>query len=415
MLLPLFAGGLRTPVTPGSRNLGTAAVLTIALQPYKSLVAVVEFHNPGVAMSQRDQALIADWESSLLADALAVRILGKLNERKAEVERCALDGLQRENAQFERAASPQFRAEALGHCNDILKSMLAIASGAARALGDDPFHFVVSHAVRRARQQFPLAGSLNAYRLAHKGYWEVMRNSVLAAPAPDGDKTDCLIILSEFLLEFFDRVSGIMTDAYIAEEKLLIARSTRAHVALIEDLLHGRQPGDLEAQGLCERCGMHSGSPIAIVIGRVRVAENARAFHGAAKLERLSDFFHRALSPLAFGRLIDIRKDEVLAILTAGAQTSKRVLAAFAAIAAELKTELDDQARIGISLDAAEISALPQGYQEAERAVEFAKAGRPILHFADIDLMEFLVRRPDAAALRLIPDWAVRFLDADSC
>ena len=28
--------------------------------------------------------------------------------------------------------------------------------------------------------------------------------------------------------------------------------------------------------------------------------------------------------------------------------------------------------------------------------------------------MEFLVRRPDAAALRLIPDWAVRFMDADS-
>jgi sugar diacid utilization regulator len=150
------------------------------------------------------------------------------------------------------------------------------------------------------------------------------------------------------------------------------------------------------------------------VIGRVRVAENGRAFHGAAKLERLSDFFHRALSPLAFGRLIDIGKDEVLAILTAGAQTSKRVLAAFAAIAAELKTELNDMARIGISLDAAEISALPQGYQEAERAVEFANAGRPILHFADIDLMEFLVRRPDAAALRLIPDWAVRFVDADS-
>jgi sugar diacid utilization regulator len=63
--------------------------------------------------------------------------------------------------------------------------------------------------------------------------------------------------------------------------------------------------------------------------------------------------------------------------------------------------------------DAAEISPLPLGYQEAERAVEFANALRPILHFADIDLMEFLVRRPDAAALRLIPDWAGRFMDVD--
>jgi sugar diacid utilization regulator len=373
-------------------------------------VAVVEFHNPGVAMSQRDQALIADWESRLLADALAVRILGKLNERKAEVERCALDGLQRENAQFERAASPQFRAEALGHCNDILKSMLAIASGAARALGDDPFHFVVSHAVRRARQQFPLAGSLNAYRLAHKGYWEVMRNSVLAAPAAEGDKTDCLMLLSEFLLEFFDRISGIMTDAYIAEEKRMIARRTRAHVALIEDLLHGRQPGDLASQDLCERMGIGSGATIAIVIARIGSASNGGLIDRAAELERLSDIFRKALAPQEFGHLIDIRNDEVLAIVASGAEAAKQAAKAFC----EATEQPGRSARVGISLDAREISALPQAYQEAERAVEFATKTRPIMNFAEIDLMEFLVRRPDRAARRLIPDWANRLVDADS-
>jgi hypothetical protein len=365
-------------------------------------------------MSGRAETLIRDWETRLHANALASQILATLNERKSDLQRCALDGLARENPQFGRATTKQFRKEAVGRCDTILQTMLAIATGRAAALGPDPFGFVRTHAVRRARQQFPLAGSLNAYRLAHKGYWEVMRNSVANAIVPESEKTDCLMILSEFLLEFFDRVSGIMTDGYIAEEKLMIARSRRAHVALIEDLLHGRQPGDLEAQGLSERCGMHSGSPIAIVIGRVRVAENGLRFDGAAKLERLSDFFDQALSPLAFGRLLDVRKDEVLAIVTAGADTSKRVLAAFGAIAPELKAELNDMARIGISLDAAEIPALPQGYQEAERAVEFTQAGRPILHFADIDLMEFLVRRPDAAALRLIPEWAGRFVDADS-
>jgi hypothetical protein len=365
-------------------------------------------------MSGHADALIRDWETRLHGNALTSRILATLNERKSDVERCALDGLQRENPQFERATSRQFREEALGHCNDILQLMLAIAGARAAGRGPDPFGFVRTHAVRRARQQFPLAGSLNAYRLAHKGYWEVMRNSVANAIVPESEKTDCLMILSEFLLEFFDRVSGIMTDAYIAEEKLMIARSTRAHVALIEDLLHGRQPGDLEAQALSERCGMHSGSPIAIAIGRVRVAENGQRFDRAAKLERLSDLFRQALSPLAFGRLVDIRTDEVLAIVTAGADTSKRVLAAFGAIAAKLNAELNDMARIGISLDAAEISALPGAWQEAERAVEFTQADRPILHFPDIDLMEFLVRRPDAAALRLIPDWAVRFVDADS-
>src|SRR6266849_4088668 len=276
------------------------------------------------AMSGRAATPLRNWETRLHANALASQILATLNERKSEVQRCALDGLARENPQFERATTKQFREEAVGHCDTILQTMLAIATGRAATLGPDPFAFVQAHAVRRARQQFPLAGSLNAYRLAHKAYWEVMRNSAADAMVPESEKTDCLMILSEFLLEFFDRISGIMTDAYIAEEKRMIARSTRAHVALIEDLLHGRQPGDLEAQGLSERCGMHSGSPIAVVIGRISHSGNGR-FHGAGKLERLSGFFHRALSPLAFGRLIDIRKDEVLAILTAGAQTSKRV------------------------------------------------------------------------------------------
>jgi hypothetical protein len=365
-------------------------------------------------MPRRANMLIRDWETRLHANALATQILGTLNERKSEVERCALDGLQRENPQFERANSKQFREEALGHCNDILQLMLAIAAAKASLLGPDPFYFVEVHAVRRARQQFPLAGSLNAYRLAHKGYWEVMRNSVSQSPASEIDKTDCLMILSEFLLEFFDRISGIMTDAYIAEEKFMIGRHTRAHVALIEDLLHGRQPGNLEAQTLCERCGIRSGASIAVAIARVSHLGNGAPFDRSGTLERLSDFLHQALAAPAFGKLIDIRKDEVLAIIAGGADISKRVLEAFGAIAAELKAELNDLAGIGISLDATEISALPQAYQEAERAVEFAKADRPIMHFANIDLMEFLVRRPDAAALRLIPDWAGRFMDIDS-
>jgi sugar diacid utilization regulator len=307
-----------------------------------------------------------------------------------------------------RERQGQFRAEAFGHCNDILKSMLAIASGSARAQGDDPFHFVASHAVRRAREQFPLAGSLNAHRFAHRGYWEVMRNSVLSAPAVDGEKSDCLMPLSEFLLGFFDRISGIMTDAYIAEQKRVIAR--RTHVALVEDLLHGRQPGDLETQDLCERTGIGSSAAVAIAIARIGPASNGKLIDRAAELDRLSEIFRKALAPEKFSHLIDIRKDEVLAIVASGAETAKLVAKAFC----EAAEQPGHSARVGISLNAREISALPQAYQEAERAVEFATKTRPIMPFAEIDLMEFLVRRPNHAARRLIPDWAGRLVDADS-
>ncbi len=335
-----------------------------------------------VAMSARDRTLIADWETRLRANALAARILTTLNDRKSEVERSALDGLQRENPQFSRAASPEFREEALGHCNAILQSMLAIAEGRTAALGPEPFRFVETHARRRARQQFPLAGSLNAYRLAHKSYWEVMRNSVASSAAGESEKTDCLMILSEFLLEFFDRVSGIMTDAYIAEERLLTARRARTHAALIEDLLHGRQPGDLDTQALCDRTGIRGGATMVVAIGRVGHSADGQAVDHARQLERLSESFRQALAPPGFASLVDIRKDEVVAIIVGGQRTSTHATRALRAIA----PNLDGTYSIGISMDASEIQALPQAFQEAERAFEFTGTDRAVMHFGDIDL-----------------------------
>ncbi len=282
-------------------------------------------------MSARDHTLISDWKARLNANALASRILSTLYERKSEVERCALDGLQRENPEFSRAASPQFREEALGHCNAILELMLAIADARTSSPGPEPFRFVETHARRRARQRFPLAGSLNAYRLAHRGYWEVMRNSVADAAATEREKTDCLMILSEFLLEFFDRISGIMTDAYIAEEKSLIARGARAQAALIEDLVHGRQPGDLDARAMCERTGICNGATIAIAVGRIRHAGNGQAAGHEEQLDRLLGFFRQALRD--FGGLIDIRTNEVIAIIVGGEGISTRATEALRATA----------------------------------------------------------------------------------
>jgi hypothetical protein len=102
-------------------------------------------------MSERDHTLITDWEARLRANALALRILLALNDRKSELQRCALDGLQRENPQFARAASPEFRKEAIGHCDAIIELMLAIAQARAAQLGPEPFDFVRAHGRRRAR------------------------------------------------------------------------------------------------------------------------------------------------------------------------------------------------------------------------------------------------------------------------
>jgi hypothetical protein len=85
------------------------------------------------------------------------------------------------------------------------------------------------------------AAVLQDSSLAHTGLLGIDAQFGIRRGRHGSEKTDCIMILSKFPLEVFDRISGIMTDAYLFEEKLMIARRTRARVALIEDLLHGRQ------------------------------------------------------------------------------------------------------------------------------------------------------------------------------
>src|SRR5258708_32048267 len=76
------------------------------------------------------------------------------------------------------------------------------------------------------------------------------------------------MMLSDFFMEYFDIVGTVLTEAYAAGEKLFATRRTRAHVAMMEDLLRGVQPTGAEARDLCELCGIRPGAHIAIAIAR---------------------------------------------------------------------------------------------------------------------------------------------------
>jgi sugar diacid utilization regulator len=205
-----------------------------------------------------------------------------------------------------------------------------------------------------------------------------------------------------------------MTDAYLAEEAHLIAQRTRARVALIDDLTHGRQPGDLEARRLCERCGIRSGMPMAVALIRpFEPASNGHAQPDGA-LHRLSHSVEKSLSQRGFGTLIDRREEAVLVIAAGKSETARSLVTVLRASLGGSQKAATFPVAAGIGLDVSDIAALPQALQEAERAIEFAEPRRPVVHFADVDLVELLRRRPDAAALRLVPEWAGRLREADA-
>jgi hypothetical protein len=183
-------------------------------------------------------------------------------------------------------------------------------------------------------------------------------------------------------------------------------------VTLIEDLMLGHPPEARDTQELCERCGIVPGARVAVAVARCGDATNGARADRETALLRLSQTVEQAISSPGFGKLVDIRNGEVLAIVSSVGGTAAGVTAALRDAFAG-RTEPGAAAQVGISLDATEVEALPRAYLEAARAIEFAEPAWPVMHFADIDLLEFLIRRPDAAAFRLIPSWVEPFTLAD--
>jgi hypothetical protein len=360
----------------------------------------------------RAKTLIRDWGERLRAEPLAARVIAGLRGRRDEIWRGAFELLQRECPEYRNAVDDDFTAESKGHCGELLDLIVAVAAGRAERIGADPFGFVRVHAEWRARHGVPLSASLHAYRLAHRTYWTLTREAVVNG-ARQKEAISCLTMLSDFWIEFFDVIGGALAEAHAVEEKLFIAQSTRAHLALIENLLHGIDPRDAEAQRLCALCGIIPGAPLAVAVARPVHPPTGDQIDVEPRLRSLVRLLEQALPISSFGRLIDIRNGEVAAIVSSGdGDTARRMVDALRASGFERRAANGSAACIGISLDATELGRVPQALDEARLAIDFAGGTRPVMRFADIDLPEFLIRRAETAAFRLIPDWAHQVSDA---
>src|SRR5215813_3987586 len=156
-------------------------------------------------------------------------------------------------------------SQSRSHCGELLETIIAIAAG--RLKNSDPFAFVRKHAEWRARHQVPLVASLHAYRLAHKTYWGITRET-LAKQAKRKETLHALTILSDFWIELFEVVGAVLEEAHISEEARVVAENTRAYTALIDDLLAGNEPARADARQLRLLCGLRPGMKMAIAVIR---------------------------------------------------------------------------------------------------------------------------------------------------
>jgi hypothetical protein len=356
-------------------------------------------------------ALIHQWGGRFRHDPLAAAIVADLKDRSNEIWQGAFELLKKESPEYRNAVDDEFTKESKSHCGELLRAIVAIAAGRAGRAPGDPFGFVRTHAQWRARHHVPLIASLHAYRLAHKTYWGITRADVLRRAKHD-EAIHSLTLLSDFWLELFDHVGAVLAQAHAVEEGLTVARGTRAYVALIDDLLHGHAPRDPEAERLCALCGIRPRAPMAVAVARPLQSGNGHV-DLEVTLRSLVRLIEQVLPAADFGKLVDIRNGGVTAIVGSDAETARRLLTALRRNGFARRAGNGLAAGVGVSRDTVEIARLPDALAEADMALDFASAARPLMHFCDIDLPEFLLRRAEAAALRLVPEWVRHFSPDD--
>jgi hypothetical protein len=356
----------------------------------------------------RSDALISQWSERFRRDALAAGVVLALRERSDEIWQHAFELLKRESPEYRNAVDEEFTQESKAHCNELLRMIVAIAAAKVKQSGADPFDFVRTHAAWRARHQVPLIASLHAYRLAHRTYSEITRDALLRH-----GKTEAVIhsltMLSDFWIQLFDHVGAVLAEAHAVEDGLIVAQGTRSYASLIDDLLRGIEPKDAEAQRLCGVCGIRSGAPIAIAVVRPQQPVNGGHVDDEVTLRSFVRLVDQMLPPAVFGRLVDIRNNEVTAVVCSESGTARAVLQTLRRSGFAKRAGNGHAARVGLSSDVVDIPQIPRAVDEARIALEFANAARPLMHFSDIDLPEFLIRRADVHAARLIPDWVRHF------
>ncbi len=356
----------------------------------------------------RAETLIRQWHEQFRKNPLASRVVAGLRERSNEIWAHTFQLLTQESPEYRNAVDDEFTEESKAHCGELLGTIVSIPTGRVAKGDADPFDFVRIHAKWRAQRKVPLIASLHAYRLAHRTYSEVSQEE-LSRHHQVEDIVRSLTMLSAFWIQLFDHIGAVLAEAHAAEEGLIVAQNTPSYGALIDGLLRGVFPGDSEFSRLCTRCGIRPGATMAVAVAKPYPADSGKVVELEVTLRSFVRLMEQVLSPTTFGHLVDIRNGEVVVIVCRDGDAARALMKALQQSGFPKRVSKGHSTRVGLSLDTNDVADLPRAFEEARTALDFAGPARPLMHFAAIDLSDFLVRRADSAAMRLLPGWVARF------
>ncbi|MFE5700335.1 PucR family transcriptional regulator [Rhodococcus koreensis] len=263
---------------------------------------------------------------------------------------------------------------------------------------DNDFAFTSRHASERVANGISLIDFLQAFRIGQIVLW----SHVLEFVRSTEEQQETALSLVEHLMRTIESGSSAAATTYLQAQQYLVADQERIARDCLEDLLAGNLPGIPVRLDAMRRAGLDDGVGFVVIV--------CRATSETTGADLILDA-RKALTRHLPGMLVPWRQELVglVPLERFGPDTlPQKVVRAVE----ELSTD-GITASIGISSADLEFAQTAAGLLEAQAACDHLRGRSAVQFFAHLSPLDYLVRRPDPTAHRLIEPQLRAFITED--
>jgi hypothetical protein len=310
---------------------------------------------------------------------------------------------------FSESRNPDILPELGRHGSQHTDEIVRLLGGGAMG----SFDFVREHARRRAEQRFPLEATLHAYRCGHKVFSRWMREAALAAVSSPEDAQQGVAAVADFAIEYTDAVSTIAAGAYSSHTRLLADVAGDQRAQLLSILLDGYDESDGRVAQILRDAGyLETRQSFCVALAH---SVDSSEMTNPARARRLADAVDKVLQNSPWRRLIDLRQNKVIMVLSNTSRISGWTVpqTSLARRVKDALFALGNAVLIGVSNDVPSTSHIPTAHRQATLALELVDVVQRVLQFSEIPARCLLLHLAGGELQRVLPAWTSAFLRAD--
>lgn len=330
------------------------------------------------------------------------RIAEMLAARRPDLAEESLRAMRAENPTYRAITDPAMLSDVIEHIaenHDALRASLV----RGRPVTPEDLAFIRPHAALRARRGVPVEDFLHAFRIGHRVIWD----AIVELADRDDETRAAGLVAARVVMEFIDHASTHAAQAYLEAQQLLLAEGDRVRRDLLEDLLAGREPIPGPRLTAARAAGLDTGGRCLLIAALpVTPPEDQLALRSAAST--LARAAGGVLRPLTV-----VRQDEIVIVRALDGQNPRELTEPIGQAHRELATA-GVKLAIGVSTAFETTTGLPDAYSEACTAIESLGDQGGLMALPDLSAFEFLTRRSNATAQRLIAPAIRRFVEEDA-